>query len=76
MPAQPWRHSVEVRLVMPLLHSAAGRSAQTLRPGEDKTDYRERRSDTPCTPNLCKYRQSLLASRSRLDCIHLTTRTR
>eukprot|EP00955_Chlamydomonas_euryale_P034280 349740-Chlamydomonas_euryale.AAC.8 len=59
MPVQPWCHSVEVGLVIPLPRSAAGRSCQTLRAGGDKTQYRERWSDTPCTPGLRKYRQSL-----------------
>eukprot|EP00955_Chlamydomonas_euryale_P088987 364427-Chlamydomonas_euryale.AAC.3 len=30
-----------------------------LRPGGDTAEYRERWSDTPCTPGLCKYRLSL-----------------
>eukprot|EP00955_Chlamydomonas_euryale_P079611 363322-Chlamydomonas_euryale.AAC.10 len=33
---QGWRHSVEVGLVVPLPRSAARRSSQTLRPGQDK----------------------------------------
>eukprot|EP00955_Chlamydomonas_euryale_P085081 364051-Chlamydomonas_euryale.AAC.5 len=48
-PPQWWRHSVEVGLVIPLARSAAGRSYG---PGGDKTDYRERWSDAPCTPGL------------------------